>query len=252
MTRMEEDLARWPLRLRELSQKMRSSPDGPARDQIRQEAWIILAHALRRYLESQEISRASLCPEDIEDLASEKSFDLMRKLESGKWGIADRSGAEIAAFLAATARNGAVDHLRSPKHRHRVGGKAAERAADLPGLTETPREAPDSPLERRAFIEALRDCAGRLSPRSRRIWFFRVFYGLATKEIAAHPGIALKPGHVDVVLSDVRRTVSDCMEAKGQRLRQLPVGSFFEIWKSFREIRFTEVGTNGLPLDASF
>ncbi len=240
----------WPLRLQQLSQELRSERPSQARDRTRAETWAILNFALLRYLNSQMHHYRRLSQEDIEDLASEKSLDLVSNLESGRWEVAGRTGPEIAAYLAATARNGIVDLLRSPDCRRRVEGTAMSEGREIGNENPLPPHAPDSPVERRAFIEALRDCADRLQPRSRRIWFFRVFYDMATKEIAAHPEIGLNPAHVDVVLSNVRSAIRECMENKEQRLRDLPPGSFFEIWKSFHGIKLEELGRDERAMDA--
>jgi RNA polymerase sigma factor (sigma-70 family) len=249
---MEGYGARWPMRLRDLCRELRSPEDTLARQQVRREIWTILSHALLRFIEARRSSCADLTPEDIEDLASEKSLDLFRRLESGSWEIGDRTGSEIAGFLAATARNVVIDLIRS---RGRQRHSAEE---DLEALTGTsgedlPRwDPPDTSLERGEFVSALRQCAEGLQPRVRRIWFFRVFYGLATKEIAAHPEVGLKPARVDELLFDVRQAIGRCMESKGQRLKQLPTGTFFEIWRSFHRFQLEEVGLNGQAIDASF
>ena len=84
------------------------------------------------------------------------------------------------------------------------------------------------------------------------MWFYRVFYGLATKEIARHPEISLAPAHVDVLLHRVRRVVRDCMDAKGHRVTELPPGTFVEIWRSFGARTLLEgVEPNGVFVDAA-
>jgi RNA polymerase sigma factor (sigma-70 family) len=246
----DQDTTRWPLRLRELCQKLQSGRDSQDRQLVRNEIWTILGHSLQRYLESHRSSHAGLTEEDVEDLASEKSLDLIRKLESGRWEIGERTGPEIAGFLATTARNGLVDLLRRPARRRQVRVAASDPAGGGPNNEDLPCwDTPDAPLERKEFISALRGCAESLQPRVRRIWFFRVFYDLAAKEIAAHPDVGLKPARVDELLFNARQAIRQCMESKGQRLRQLPTGTFFEVWKSFRGIQLEEVGTHGQALD---
>jgi DNA-directed RNA polymerase specialized sigma24 family protein len=72
-----------------------------------------------------------------------------------------------------------------------------------------------------------------MQPRSRRIWLFRVFYEMPTRDIASHPDISLKPGHVDVLLQRCRETIRDCMRAKGHDLHEIPPGTFIEMWRCF-------------------
>ena len=178
-------------------------------------------------------------------------MDLIRRLESGRWEIGDRTGSEIAGYLATTARNGVIDLLRRPERRRHVGEEILDALADSSSDDFPSGDSPDGPLARREFIAALRECAEQLQPRVRRILFFRVFYGLATREIASHPEVGLKPARVDELLFGVRQAIRQCMEGKGQRLRQLPTGTFFEIWTSFRGIQLEEVGIDGQILDVS-
>ncbi len=249
MKPVEPESPRWPLRLRDLSRELQSGGDSSDRQQVRGEIWAILSHALQRYMEAKRSMSASLAPEDIEDLASDKSMHLFRNLESGRWVIGDRSGPEIAGFIATTAQNAIIDWLRRPGRRRpkQRSDPADPRCEDLP----MPPDAPDSPCERREFIKALRGCVETLQPRSRRIWFFRLFYSLSSKEIGAHPQVALKPERVDEMLYNIRRSLSRCMEARGQRLRELPTGTFFEIWTTFRGSSLLEVQTDGRTFDVS-
>ncbi len=246
MNGTEADKARWPVRLRELCEELRGCSSSSDRQQLRLEVWTILSHSLQRYIESQRSLRSGLTAEDIEDLTSEKSLELIRRLESGQWVVGGRSGSEIAAFLAATARNAVIDLLRHPERRRQAPARETLPAPsnDGPGEVAHDSDAPDAPLEREEFIAALRACAEVLQPRVRRMWFFRIFYGMATKEIAAHPKIGLAPARVDAMLFEVRQAIRRCMEGKGQRLSQLPTGTFFEIWKSLHAIPIEGVAAN--------
>lgn len=90
----------------------------------------MLNFVLLNCLEAQMRRDRRLTREDVEDLASEKSLDLMRKLDLGTWEIRGKSGREIAAYLAATARNGVVDFFRSPDCRRRKGGPTGDAAIE--------------------------------------------------------------------------------------------------------------------------
>ena len=242
---------RWPHRLRELVLDLRAASTTPARDAIRGEIWAILNLALRRYVTHHRSQILRLSPEEIEDLASEKSLEIFRNLESGQWTLSGRSGGEVAAFLSAAARHGLIDLLRRPEFRRRARGTVTDPATG----PEEGRIAPDNPetqRERSEFARALRQCADRLQPRARRIWFFRIFYGLASKEIAAHPAVDLRPSHIDVLLQRVRESIRVCMEQKGLRLRELPPGTLAEIWLTVRGPRTLEgVGTDGQSVDSA-
>jgi len=250
MPEERSESARWPGYLRDLCRQWLTRKDTPAGQRLRTEIWTILSLALQNSLASKRFMSDDLTREDLEDLASEKSFRLLQRLESGQWDIRDRSPAEIAAFLATTAHHGLIDLLRSPERR-RQRRRPAEAEAALTGEDLPSWDTPDLLLERQEFIAALRTCLEELQPRLRRIWFFRACYGLASKEIAAHPQVGLKPSRVDELLYDVRQLLSGCMERKGQRLRQLPTGAFYEIWRSLRGFRLEEVGIDEEAFDAS-
>ncbi len=57
----------------------------------------------------------------------------------------------------------------------------------------------DQRVRGREFAHGLRECAGTLKARDRRVWFFRAFLEMPSREIAAHRSVALKPSHVDVI-----------------------------------------------------
>ena len=95
-------------------------------------------------------------------------------------------------------------------------------------------EPPDRRLQRKEFVEALRGCAERLEGRARLVWLFRVFCNMPSKEIAAHPEVGLKPGNVDVILQRTRQAMRACMLRNGYEARDMPPGTFVEMWRVFR------------------
>ena len=224
---------RWPGRLCELHDVLRRESGRGIHEKALQEAWILIHGAVFRYLGAHASTLGSAPREDLEDLASEKSLDLVRRIESGSWDLSGRDPGEVAGFLSTVARNGLVDLFRKK-------GKmtAVEDDADLP---DVPRDAspepPEAAVERRAFAGALRDCAGELSGRDRTVWFFRVFYDLSSKEIARHPEVRLKAPHVDVILQRCRNAVRECMDGKGYRPEDVLPGTFAELWSTFRMSR---------------
>lgn len=225
--------ARWPVRLRELCQELPVQSTQPGRGQVIQEIWIILAQVLQRSIEAQRSMCSGLTVEDVEDLTSEKALDLVQRLETGKWWIGERTASEVAGFLATVARNAVLDLVRRHHRKGHVAEATIETSADCLVEETLDGEMPDAALEREEFIDALRSCATLLQPRVRRIWFLRVFYSMATKQIASHPEVQIKPARVDELLFEARQTIRRCMESKGQKLRQLPTGTFFAIWTSF-------------------
>ena len=220
--------ARWHQRLREAHRRLLEG--GPSRGRALGELWLVLNVLIGNMLPRYAQRYGAIPAADIEDIASEKSLDLLRKIDSGAWDPCGLTDQDIVGFLSSVARNGAIDHLRR-RRRHReieVDLERNRKAAE--GRSSYGLESPDAGLERRRFVAALRECAEQLKPRSRRIWFFRVFYGLSSQEIALNPDVALKPRGVDMLLSRTRRKIGACMESKGHRATELPAGTFVEIW----------------------
>jgi DNA-directed RNA polymerase specialized sigma24 family protein len=180
----------------------------------------------------------------MEDLAAEKSLDLLRKIVTGEADVSSRTPPEIAGFISKVAKNDLLDLLQKrgrriePRDEDRaewdIGGETGE------GITMSTTDAPDLAVERKEFARALRICAERLEVRARLVWFFRVFYTMATKDIAAHPEISLKVGHVDVLLQRARQAIRDCMRRQGFEPGDMPSGTFVELWKAFRRERLRQ------------
>ncbi len=218
----------WQQRLRETYAEFLSTSSACGR--ARGELWLVLNVAIRRFVRGHVQHLGEIPFADIEDIASEKSLDLLGQIEALAWDIKDRTDAEIGGFVSRVARNGAVDYLRR-RQRHREIEVDLEREKDAAssGL-RSGIESPDTSHERRKFVEALRECVAQLESRALRIWFFRVFYGLSTREIALHPDVAGHAKGVDMLLSRTRKKIGECMERKGHRAEDLPAGTFVEIW----------------------
>lgn len=201
------------------------------------ELWTILNSCINSYLRIHVGKFGGLSREALEDLAVEKSLDLLRRAKTGEWVVTDRDPKEIAGYLSKVARYGVQEQVR--KERRRVLPKDEEREEwDLgetgEGKTMSMMESPDVAVERREFAQALRSCAGGLQSRSRLVWFFRVFYSMSSKEIAAHPRIGLKASHVDVLLMRTREFIRDCMRRKGFASQDMPPGVSIELWQAFQ------------------
>lgn len=228
---------RWPARLKDLCLALGSARDGPEREDARGEIWLLLNSSILQYLQFHTARLGKASREDREDIAAQKALGLMSRLEEGLWDVSDRTPSEITGFLSKVARNGLVDLLREtgrrvePKEDDRpewdVGGSSQE-------STVNRADSPDIQVERKEFASELRRCAEQLSPRSRLVWFFRVFLEMSTKEIAAHPEVGLKTGHVDVLMQRARDAIRDCMHRKGYEPHDMPPGTFVELWRAFR------------------
>jgi RNA polymerase sigma factor (sigma-70 family) len=201
---------------------------------------LLINSALRRYLRAHAAGIGRLDPADIEDLAAEKSLELMIAAESGKWRVAGRRGGEIAAYLSQAARNGLVDLIRERSRSPVLGGEngvtmETDAGSCGPCLGGRP-DGPEMLMARQEFALALSDCADTLQPRSLLVWFLRVFHDMPSKEIACHPEVRLKPGHVDVLLQRSREAIAACMREKGHEPADMPPGTFVELWKRFRRL----------------
>jgi DNA-directed RNA polymerase specialized sigma24 family protein len=227
---------RWPERLQVLCQLIQEDQDESSQKRIQGELWILLNACILRYSRYHATRYQGIAQEDLEDIAAEKSFDLLRRIGIGEWSLANHSPAEIAGCLSVIARRGLLDRVRQTIRRTRVelpAGGASELDAAHLGSAGTPEDRPDMVVERLEFATALRRCAEQLNPRLRLVWYLRGFCGLSARETAAHPDVRLKPTHVDVLLQRGRQAIRDCMQKRGLDPREIPPGTFVEIWKAF-------------------
>ena len=190
-----------------------------------------------RYLRIHTTRLGPISHEDQEDIASQKSLEILRRIDRGTWELVERTPSKVTGFLSMVARNGLVDMLREqgrrvePADKLRPEWDVAEEGHKRQVSAVDP---PDNLAERREFAAALRACAEQLDPRVRLIWIFRVFAGMSSKEIASHPEVHLKASHVDVLLQRGRSVIRDCMSRKGHEPGDIPPGTFVELWRAFR------------------
>ena len=237
MSSSDASVPKWPQRLAELAGEIHSPPSQATLDAARAEAWELLNSSLSKYLRIHSTRLGSIPREDFEDVAAEKSLDLLRKIESGAWDLSHRPASDIRGFLSKVARNGLVDVLRERGRRVEPADESRPEweIGDMGEETAmSATEAPDIQVEQKEFAGALRRCAEKLNPRSQLVWFFRVFLDLSSKEIAAHPEVQLKVTHVDVILQRARDFVRECMKTRGFDPQDMPPGAFVELWAAFR------------------
>jgi RNA polymerase sigma factor (sigma-70 family) len=230
------DLAgpRWAASLHDLIQQMRFHPDCADQQGIRRKTWLVIAFSVARYLRYHAPRVGRFSQEDLEDIASQKSLELIHSLDTRKGSLSALAPDEIPGFLSTVARRGLIDCLRTGSRWERPVDEedsAMEGQSDRLGITT---DSPDTQVQRKEFALALGQCAEKLDARSRLIWFFRVFYDMPSKEIATHPEIRLKPSHVDVLLQRSRDALRRCMGERGFEPQDMPLGTFAELWKSFR------------------
>ena len=223
--------ARWPARVLELAGACREAGDAAVRDAALAELWTLLHLGLARYVRVHAARRGRLAPEDVRDIASDKSLELVQKLEAGEWDPTAAGPAQLCAFLSTLARNGMVDHFRSNARWRAPGARPAQVSSDE---TRRPQEAPSRELWRVLFPAALAECLGRLTPRARTIWILRVLYEMPSKGIGGHPDVRVSPAAVDVSLARSRIALRRCMNRKGFDSRELPRGTFAALWEMLR------------------
>ena len=220
----------WPERVIELGRSWMTEPR--ARGESLARLWLLLNAALRKYLRIHAGRYGAVDWEDLQDIASEKSLEIIRKLDHGQWDPTASKPAQLCSFISTLARNGLVDHLRViESKRHGGVGRAAgaERVA-----REYQEASGDVAVDRDRFTQALRDCVSQLKPKTRTIWFLRVLLEMPSKKIAHHPEVGLNSAAVDVTLARCRNKVRKCMQAKGFDPHDMPPGTFTTLWEAFR------------------
>ncbi|MBI5169215.1 MAG: sigma-70 family RNA polymerase sigma factor [Candidatus Eisenbacteria bacterium] len=218
----------WPTRLLALLADMRAGGERAAG--VRPQTWLLLRGAVARYLRLHASRSPRVSVEDLEDLASSKALELLLRAESGEWNTAGRAPGELAGYLSTVARNG-LWRLLEQRARRRESPEPIESMENLQEhdfVSASPR--PEAEAEAREFVSVLEDCVGELSPRARRVWLLRAFFEWTSREIAAHPEVAINAAHVDVVANRARDAVRGCLGRKGLTPRDLPAGTFAALW----------------------
>jgi DNA-directed RNA polymerase specialized sigma24 family protein len=239
MTSSHPQTPLWPSRLKAACRDLGDQPGGAGLRRAQAEVWQILNLALTIYLRGHAKRMGDVSLEVLEDIAAEKSLDLITRLGAGQSDFHDREPREIMSFFSKVARNELLGHLRqqgrfvTPRD-----DEDDEREWDMSGAIGKTAGSLDGdanlPVERKEFATALLECAQRMKPRSRQVWLFRVLYNMASKDIAAHPRVELESSHVDVLLQRSRGDISDCMGKKGFRSGDMPSGVFTVLWQAFR------------------
>lgn len=219
---------------------LRNPSEAPVRQKAREKAWLLLNSAISEYLRFHTRRLGSASREDLEDIAADKSLDLLRKIELKVWDPTARSPSEITGFLSKVARNGLVDKLREEGRRVEIATEEQPEwdpdlsVLETPDDTRRPPDPASNLLESKEIARVLRQCTEELDPRSRLVWFLRVFCQLSSKETAVHPQVSLRSSHVDVILHRARNSLRECLLSKGCEPGDLPPGTFVELWEVCR------------------
>lgn len=223
--------ARWPAHVLVAAARLRGASGGAA-DAARAELWPLLHAALFASLRSQAGRIARVADEDLEDLASQKSLELLLRAEEGAWDPGGRGEHEVAGYLARVARHALIDFAR----RRGREAPAPDDADAWTALGGDRVESPASPEDHACateFAAALRACVGALAPRARLAWFLRAFLERPSREIATRLGVTT--AHVDVIVQRARAELRGCMLAKGHPDAALRPGAFVDVWASLAE-----------------
>lgn len=218
---------RWPDALAERCAALGAAPPG-ARNGARAELWSVLHAALFASLRMQAGRVPAASREDLEDLASAKSLELLARTEEGTWTPAGRPAHEIAGFVARVARNGLVDLARR-RGREAPAPDDDEAWSALAATTDCDAT-PEDVAQAGQFTVALRECVSALAPRARDTWFRRAVLERSSREIAAVADVT--PAHVDVIVQRARAALRECMAKKGHASADVHAGAFAELWWS--------------------
>jgi len=245
---------RWPSRLQELVQELHGTAEAagaPTRggrvSTLRGDIWLILHSTLTAYTRFHARRLGPLSDSDLADLVSEKSLDLLARIDTQQWDPIDEAEGRVRAFVSTVARNGVVDNLRANSRLTELPDTELTTVQPLHSSKgrEHERHASDA-LEASEFVACLSTCVESLTPRARKLWFFRVLYEMPSLLIARHPDIQMNVGSVDVALQRCRQSINECMQTKGMRLRALPPGTFAALWEACAQQRNTLAEEEGL------
>lgn len=233
---IEEEAAgpAWAMELVRLCGHVSSHADDPGRDEIRDRLWLILNLALRRYMRIHGSRLASLRPEDLEDLGSQKALELLDRIVSHSHELRDRTAGQIASFLSVSARNAVLDLAKRAGRLVRPKDHEWEREMHGPTKNVAVPDDTHDRAEAEEYAQDLLGCLGKLPPRSRLIWFFRVFYEMSSREIAGHPRIQLEFAHVDVLMQRTREGIRKCLQGSGHAPSHIPPGVYALVWNASR------------------
>lgn len=227
---LPDDSSRWPERLRALALAWRGAGTEESRQKIASELWVLVNAAVARYVRFHIQAYGRIDPEDVRDIASEKSIAFLRNLSNGARDIRVINSSQLRAYISVLARNGLVDALRKS---HRTGRVHDEDGDGAPMAPES--DGAEISMQHEEFLKAICECVSSLAPRVQTAWFLRAFLDLTSKEIGAHPDVRMAPPAVDMMLSRARKSLRGCMEKRGFNADDAPPGTFVALWELLNE-----------------
>jgi len=223
-------------RLVELARERALTVDATRRERLRAELWLVVAGLLTIQVRRHGAPR--LGPEARLDLVSDKTLEVMSRIDQGEWRPETGGPGRAVNYLASVARFGVIDRFRA-LDREPDGAGAEERvpsgdedSAPVAPWGDPPARDPARGVHAAEFAAALEECLDRLPGRDRRVWIFRVLYDLRAREIALHPEVRSSSTAIDMVISRCRKRLGACMTAKGFVPTDIPPGAFTRLWES--------------------
>ncbi len=208
-----------------------SQARGAAREQARVWLWRLLHASIFASLRMQAGRITAVSQEDIEDLASAKSLELLARAEEGTWNPVPHPLHEVAGFIRRVARNGLVDLAR--RRSRECPALEDEEGWDRMIADRLPSApSPEDWVGAREFAHALEACVRQLSPRARQVWFLRACLERPSREIAVLAGV--NPAHVDVIVMRARTALGSCMATKGHHASEVRPGAFAVLWSDWQ------------------
>ena len=109
MTTSAATTPRWAAHFKQLCGDLKRSPNSPQAGPLRLKIWQITHLSLTLYTRRHASRNGSIEPEDVEDIASQKSLELLRNLDDMSGRLWDVEASRLAGFLSTVARNGVID-----------------------------------------------------------------------------------------------------------------------------------------------
>src|SRR5262249_45355455 len=93
----------WPVRLITLCRAV-GTTTAFAGSGDRNDLWVLLRDCLLAAISAEACRFRGVTREDVQDLASNKALELLRRAEQGEWDPTGRSSGEVVLYIRSTAR----------------------------------------------------------------------------------------------------------------------------------------------------
>lgn len=221
---------RWLERLTDLARQWHAPPDRAAKETVLAELWSLLNLVMQVQVRAAARRLGRIDEDDVLDVAADKTLDLVRRIDDGRWQPEAAGADHLRGFLATVARNGVVDVLRLR------GREVSGFDADGVDAVRKPTALDPGALGTE-YARTLVRCLRGLTERARWVWLLRVIHEVPSAEVGRHPDVGMSAGGVDMLLSRTRRHIEACMESHGLDPRVAPGGTFVALWEILDDVR---------------